>query len=213
MKKVLLLTLPLALICTSCSLFGGTSESFTIGAGETGIYIGDDGKVLYSFAEDFGKDYYNKDDLKKIIEDEISSFNSKNSKDAELDEFDVDDNVAKAKIEFDSTDDFITYRKQFEGASETDMFIGSIKSALANGFDISGEFIKVDDGKVTKDVEISSIITGLDEEIVIVHNRVKLEIKDAKIEYVSSNCKINDGVVTVVEQNSEYEVAYVVYSK
>ena len=214
MRKIFSFMLPaMAFICTACSFFGGSSESFSLSAGETGIYIDSDGKVTYSFAEDFGKDYYNKDDLKKIIDDEIDSYNSKNSKSAELDEFEVEDNVARAKLKFDSCDDLISYRTQFEGVAKDELYIGSIKNAVAQDMEIAGEFIKVTDGKTSQEILISREIKKMDSNIVIVHHQTKLEIADAKIEYVSSNCNIDNGVITVKEQNSEHEVAYVVYSK
>ena len=73
--------------------------------------------------------------------------------------------------------------------------------------------VVISDGKITQETAISSTIKDLDMNIIAVHQQMKIEIDGINVEYLSSNCKISDGIVSVVEQEVENEVAYIVYSK
>lgn len=214
MRKSILGIISMAALVT-VSLCGCSSKNevgdITVNAGESAIYIEDDGTVSYAMSEAFGQEYYDKGDLEDMIEDEIDEFNvgpyASSTESADLDSFSVKDDVATAIITFETIDDYVGYVRAYNGKSEKEMFIGKISDALDSEIKISGDFTEVKDGASTENTIKGSKIKEMDSNIIVVDEKLKVQLESKTIQYTSSNCIVKDGIVTV----NDSEPAYIVY--
>ena len=74
MKKLMsfIMAIVLVLSMTAC---GHTVGKIDLNKNQSAIYIKDDGSVTYAVSESFDKEYYNKDELKSKIEEEVADYN------------------------------------------------------------------------------------------------------------------------------------------
>lgn len=182
----------------------------TVDAGESAIYLDQDGTVSYVMCEDFDKDYYDKGDLKEAIKQEIDDFNagpsSKETDSASLESFKVKDKKVTAIIEFKSTDDFVGYVKEYNREGDDEIFIGKISDAVDEGIKISGKFTEVKDGLVTEETIKGTEVKKLEDNIIVLKEQMLVQM-EGNIKYISENCTIEDGIVTITDD----EIAYIVY--
>lgn len=183
----------------------------TVSAGESAIYMEEDGAVSYAICESFDKEYYDKGDLKKLIEEEVDEFNvgpyASTTDAADFDSFQVKDDVATAIITFDTIDNFVSYIRNYNGKSEKEMFIGTISEAQDKGIKIVGDFTEVKDGASGEETVKGKAIRELDSNIIVVSDKVLVQLENKEIQYTSANCTVKDGIVTV----NDDEKAYIIY--
>lgn len=97
MKKIIIvvMSIVLAIGLTAC---GSTVGDIDLEAGQSAIYIQEDGVVSYAVSETFEQDYYDKGDLKDKIEEEVAAYNDSSEasvNDAiKIEEFDVSKDTA-----------------------------------------------------------------------------------------------------------------------
>lgn len=206
---LLLITLITVCVC-GCSKKNKVGD-ITVNPGESAIYIEEDGTVSYAICEAFDQEYYDKDDLKDLIEDEIEEFNvgpyASSTKSADVDSFQVKDDAATAIITFESIQDYVNYVQHCNGQEEDEIFVGKISDALDSDIKISGEFTVVKDGAATEETVKGTAIKELDSNIIVVNEKLIVQLENKEIEYISANCTIADGIVTVTDD----ETAYIVY--
>ena len=190
---------------TAC---GNTVGDMDLEAGESGIYIQEDGIVSYAVSETFDKEYYDENDLEEKIDAEVEDYNSNGqasvSDALKVDDFDVSGDVATLVLEFATDYDLLNYFKNYNNI-ESDMFyIGSIE----NNTDctIKGDFVSPDNEQTAKGKEIR---TMTEEHILIVNEQYKVQI-DGTVSYISTNCSIDeDGIVTTAK--ADEGTSYIVY--
>lgn len=208
MKKIFAIILSCAIILgvTGCGKIVGDMD---IAAGQSAIYIKEDGTICYAVAEKFDKDYYDKKELEKQIEAEIKKYN--NYKDASvddalsLDKFKVKKNVAIAVFEFATVYDFNVYGKDFNKFDTERFYVGSI--AGNSDCKIEGDFLSPDKKKSATAKEIKKMS---DADIIIVDSQYKIEIEGI-VHYMSDNCSVDEkGIVTTSKKDGE--LSYVIYS-
>lgn len=189
----------------------------TVGAGESAVYIQENGKVSYAIGEAFDQDYYDKKELKNLIKEEIKTFNE-DKHSAKLNSYWVENKLVTAIMTFSSIDEYLDYVYDCNGVAKEDFFIGGISDALANDYEIVGEFTKVEDGALSQDTALSSDIKNMAFDIVILKTPAKFQVENGDIKYVSSNCKVDNNIVTVGDDlcsnaDGEQECTYIIYSQ
>ena len=202
---VLVLIIIMTLGLTGC---GGTIGDMDIEAGESAIYIQEDGKVSYAFSEKFDKKYYDEDSLEEAINTEVEEYNSgsrasvKNA--IEVDSFKVKDKVATAVLDFETAYDFLSYVKYYNNIESDKFYIGLIEEN--SDCKIKGDFVSADKKEKVTEKEIKKM---KDSNILIVSEAYKVQL-DEDVKYISTNCSIDeDGIITTGK--AEDGLSYIVY--
>ena len=87
------------------------------------------GSVRVTTVEDFAQDYYDASELKKMIREEIASYNETNGAGSvKQSEYSVTDGKAKAVLTYQSVSDYQSF-------NHTTMFVGTVQEAEDQGFD------------------------------------------------------------------------------
>lgn len=204
-EKVFALSMVLA-IATMITGCGSKIGDIKLDAGQTGIYVTEDNEINYSVCEKFDKDYYDKDELEKAIDNEVSDYNNSGKasvKDAaKVEDFSVSDDKATAIISFETAYDFNTYAKEYNKEDMDKFFVGTVAdNSLCK---IKGDFVSADK-RVKKTAE--DIKQNNKYNIIIISYQTKVQV-ESEVKYISTNCTINkDGVVTTAKD----ETSYIVY--
>lgn len=102
---------------------------------ENTISVDKKGKITYTVVEDFGKNFYDAEELQKEIEEEIDAYNQNfSTAHLELKAFEVADGVAKLQTSFDEA-------KYYADYSGMTLFLGTVAEAEGSGYDLSGEYM------------------------------------------------------------------------
>lgn len=154
------------------------------------VYLMEDGKVVANSVEAFDENVYSKDDLKGYIKEVVNTYNADHQDAIKQKSLKVKDGKATLVMEYASVNDF----EKFEG---TDIFVGSLAEAIAEGYTFEGDFANVADGKV-KFATSDEFLSG-DYKVVIIKANVNVSLEEAQICYVSSENteSVKDGIVTI----------------
>lgn len=185
-----------------------TKDKLSVSSGQSGIYLAADNTVTYVIAEEFDKKYYDEDDLKEIIKDEVKSFNYSNDSSSgvamSLEKLKIKNKTATATFNFATIEDFISYSVNYNNTEKENLFIGSIEEADKNKVSISGNFKSI--SNTGKTIEADELLKE-DCNIVVVSEEMQIVIEHG-IKFVSENVVIEDEktVYTVPD-----EVSYIIY--
>lgn len=126
MKKWIVLMIS---ICSSILICGCGSQNADIN--ETTLIVNKNGKVTDAIVESFDTAYYNADELRSMIDEELDEYRklSGSKENAVLSDFEVVQGVARVLIEFASPEDYAS----FNGVS---FFYGTISEAYEAGYDL-----------------------------------------------------------------------------
>ncbi|MEG0963345.1 MAG: hypothetical protein RR139_11680 [Lachnospiraceae bacterium] len=205
MKKIIsigLVGIMLAGLLTAC----GTS----LKADCDTVYVKKNGTVIGAAVEEFEKDYYDADELKTFIEDEVAQYQKEHEKKSvKIHEFSVKDKTAKLFIKFKGY-------KDYQDFNNVTLFTGTVPQALAAGYDFATEFRKVKDTKLGDTVDNSKILSS-DDKVVVLSEKIDVKV-DGTIKYVSSaNVKIKSKDLVslqsqeTAETGNELSLVYVIY--
>ena len=174
--------------------------NISLKTGETGFYLQKDGTVEYEIYEDFGEGYYDKKELKNKIKDEIDAFNaggsSKSLHSAKLQYFGVSDKKVKVIIKFATATDFMNYLIECNEEESSTTYIGKISGAIAAGIPFKGEFTEISINEPTGAVAKGKEIREMDLNVIAIKEKMKVQL-DAPVKYISDNCTIKDGIVSI----------------
>lgn len=208
MKKIMILVMSIVLTIglTAC---GSTVGDIDLEAGQSAIYIQEDGVVSYAVAETFDKDYYEEDDLEGKIEAEVAAYNDSDEasvNDAiKLDEFDVSGDMATMVLEFATNYDFLEYVMDYNKVDKSKFYNGTISGN--SNCKIKGDFVSPDGKETIKGKEVSKMSEA---DILIVDEAYKVQIK-GKVLYTSTNCTIDeDGIISTAKADDG--MSYIVYT-
>lgn len=195
MKKTGLVLLFIALLAglTGC---GSTFETK-----ESAVYVKGNGTVLEASIEPFGESYYNKEDLEAFVKKSVDDYTKEHGSDSvSFTELEVEKNIATLYLKYDSGKDF----EQFHGEK---FFCGTMAEAMAAGYTMAGNFLKVEDGKIGKEVTTNDMEDDLN--VVIMKERMGVQVSGT-ICYVSNNVTIVDDetVSPVKDENGNVLSSY-----
>ena len=175
MKKIISMCL---LMVMSVLFFSGCNKSLNVD--ENTVYINKKGKVIGAVIENFDKDYYNAEELEQFIHSRVEEYTLKNGEESvEIQDFSVESGIARLNMVYDGY-------SHYAGFNEIQMFVGSIPQAMAEGYDFSGEFRKVEDGELKSEVDKSEVTSNFEYKVVILSEKVNVKV-DGTILYVSSD--------------------------
>lgn len=158
MKKIIIvvMSIVLAIGLTAC---GSTVGDIDLEAGQSAIYIQEDGVVSYAVSETFEQDYYDKGDLKDKIEEEVAAYNDSSEasvNDAiKIEEFDVSKDTATMVLEFATNYDFLEYMKSYNKIDSSKFYNGTITGN--SDCKIKGDFVSTDGKETIKGKEVSKM--------------------------------------------------------
>lgn len=197
----LLLAIVLAFSLTGCgNKFEPTEDS---------VRINKSGEVNGVIIEAFDKDYYDSEELKSVIDESISSYNtSAGSEKVSLKKFQVENEVAEVFIDYKSVEDY-------EEFNEVTFFVGSVVDAVTAGFAFDKEFYEVKDGEILSDhtLPVADITSNPDFKILILEEDIEVVVP-GNICYVSSNVELRGKkTAKVLENLSEDSIllSYIIY--
>lgn len=164
------------ILLTGCT---GSNEDYD----ETTVIIDKKGGITHRIVESFDKDYYNEDELRQDINDELADYcRDKDDNAARLDSLEIKEGVATAQIKFEGWADYA-------GFNEVDFFYGTINEAIENDYptDVTLKGRGDDDetiGKYEFEALGSNMIVVVSEPVVVTLPR--------KIAYTTANIDVID---------------------
>ena len=120
---------------------------------ENTIAVDKKGVITYTVVEDFGKDFYDIEELRRDIEEEIENYNRNFGSDPlKLKTLEADEGKAVMQLEFSEAR---YYEEYYTDYSKATLFVGTLEEAEEAEYDLSGEFMGAD-GSLTDLSQISS---------------------------------------------------------
>lgn len=198
MKKLsqLIIILVAAVMMVGCA---GTS----VAEQGNSVQIEKDGTITGSLVDVLDQSYYDVEELKSMIVDEIAEANNaQGSTVVELSDYKCDDagNV-KVKIKYVNTDAYIA----FNGKT---FFSGDAVTAK-DTYGLNGNFLNVQDGKLTTD----EAVVSEDAKVVVLSENLNVYVP-GKIVAITDNVEITgkkSASVKLADEDGEEELAYIVY--
>lgn len=205
MKKIISISLACLL---AAGLFSACGDSLV--ADRDTVYVQKKGKIICAAISDFDKDYYDEGELKSYVEERVQAYQTEHGdKSVEIDEFTVDDKVAKLYMKYKDCD-------TYQDFNEVTLFSGTVPQALAAGFTFNTEFTQIENGEATGSVENTTVMDS-DCKVVILSEKIDVKV-DGEIQYISSDyttVKAKDTVsIEIPEEEgdgAEMSLVYVVY--
>ena len=150
---------------------------------ETTVSIDKKGKITHEIIESFDKDYYNEDELRSLIDDELSEYcrSKSNDKAAKLASLEIKEGMAEAEIDFESFEDYASF-------NEVDFFYGTVKEAMAKEYPTDVTLKSADDDSTIGKYEFESLGDNM---IVVVSEPVTVRLP-GKIAYSTANIDVVD---------------------
>lgn len=194
-KFIALITMMILSLCLLC----GCGNKYN--ALESTVFVLKNGKVVSTDVEQFSTDTYSEDELKKYVDGAIEEYNDKNGKKSvKLKKLSIDENVAVLTIEYEN---FEHYAK-FNG---TDFFVGTIAETLAQGYEFSEDFAKIDGDKI-EECSADEITNLSGYNVAVIRNNVCLKVY-GDIEYATiENTKyVDKNTISIKETNNLLQTA------
>lgn len=183
---ILLLLAVLTVVLAGCGKKGDSYD-------ETTVIINKKGEITHRIVEAFDKGYYNEDELREDINDELSEYcKDKDEKAARLVSLEIKDGMAAAQISFAKPEDYAAF-------NEVDFFYGSVDEAIEQQYttDVTLKGSGNDEEPIGK-LEFEAL--G-DKMIVIVSEPVVYEVP-GKIAYTTANIEILDDTTARMASDS-----------
>ncbi|TGY91476.1 hypothetical protein E5329_20845 [Petralouisia muris] len=205
MKKFISISL---VILVLAGLLTGCGKSLE--ADRDTVYIQKKGNVVSAAIADFDKDYYDDEELKNYIDERVAEYQEEHGKGSvSIDEFSVEDGVARLFIKYDSCE-------EYQNFNEVTLFSGTIPQALAEGYNFEEEFTEIENGEAAGSADRDAI-ADLDAKVIILSEKVDVKV-DGTIQYVSSRYTTMKAKDTVsiqlpeeAEDGEESALVYVIY--
>lgn len=195
-------TLLVVFLILSCMAFGGCGTTENSGKiSETTLIIGRKDTVTNVIVEPFDKDYYSKDALETFFKETISDFSVKNHDGSvTLSDIAVENQVAKATLEFDSAD---TYSKFYNN----NFFIGTLNDAYDKGYNLDVTLKAVDGSGTIGKLELMEMKDG---KILITDEQLCIRT-ESKILYTSANVEVIDKKYVRISSDSSGNAYLILY--
>lgn len=195
-KKILLLSLALAAF-----LLGGCSSTGNIE--QNTIVVKKDGTVLGAILEDFSDSKYVSDELKAMLEEEISAYNSQAGEGKiTLDTYEItEDKKVKIIMNYASCEDYAGFNDEI-------MFTGMISEAYEAGYEFADMESVTGDGAFLGKADV---LEKGSMKIVIFSEPVHVRV-NGKISYVSAGVSLVDKKeAAALDEEGTIEQFYVIY--
>ena len=188
----------LLLLAATAVLLAGCSMKFS--AEEDSVYVNKKGEVLGAIVESFDKDYYDKDELQDMLEQEVVEFNAENGKDSvEVDSFKVSGGSVKIIMNYSNWADYAHF-------NDVQFFAGKVSDIQGKNYGTNVSFVSIDGSE-------TAALDDIDGDYYVILLEEKLVVQTpGKIVYVSDNVTVEGEKLARVNEDAS-GLAYVIYSK
>ena len=168
--------------------------------GENTVEVSQKGWIKATVHETFDKDYYDKDELQDMLEQEVVEFNAENGKDSvEVDSFKVSGGSVKIIMNYSNWADYAHF-------NDVQFFAGKVS-------DIQGKNYGTNVSFVSRDGSETAALYDIDGDYYVILLEEKLVVQTpGKIVYVSDNVTVEGEKLARVNEDAS-GLAYVIYSK
>lgn len=174
------------------------------------VFIEKSGSVISVDTDVLDKDYYSAEELESYIKEQVEDYTAANGETVEMTSFDVEDNWARLKLEYDSYEDYA----KFNGI---ELFVGTVVTAQAEGYDFDTEFYDVsadeEEGNA-KTLSKDEVLADDDSKVAVIRANVNVQVPGTILYVSASNVKTEskDTVsITGEGANEEAELTYIIY--
>ncbi|HAR92308.1 MAG TPA: hypothetical protein DCR28_04390, partial [Eubacterium sp.] len=181
MRKIALFLVSMAMmvVLVGCNPMG----DIELNAGNSGIYVEDDGAIKYGSCEKFDKKYFNEDQLEDEIDTEVADFNKSKYSSVDdacsVEKFQANSKEASLVLDFVTTYDFKNYMLNYAGFEEDGFYIGPISDN--DKCEIEGIFKKPNSKKIVSAKEVKE----MKDCILVTYTPFKVQVK-GDIKYIST---------------------------
>lgn len=188
-----------AVLLLVLSLAGCSSEEGPVVHDSQAITINAEGGVLCELVEGFEKDYYDVDELKSIVSEEISEFNKERlrSDAAQLVEIKKAGDNVRMSIQFATTSDFMEFGDGL-------LVYDTVTSARDAGYTFSGDLKDKNDEKIT-----TKALSGLQDAHVVICDQIYTIETPYDIKYHSSGVSLAGKRTAVPEQGAKLPIVLI----
>lgn len=172
-KKIIAISILVLMLglCTGC---GKKYE-----AKKSTLFIESDGGVVSKDIEAFDTHEYSKSKFEKYVNSRIDSYNDQvDSKAIKLKELEFKNDMVSLTLSYKSYKDYSKF-------NNIELFVGSISDAIAEGYSMDTNFVKVEDNKPVSKVSCNKILENNSDKIVIIKANTRIKI-DGSIKYTSA---------------------------
>lgn len=168
----------IGMVLVLCTVFfSGCGSTFS--ADENTVYVQKNGKVVTVDIDDLDQDYYDEEELKNFVDDEITAYTDEHGKGTvKLSDLTVKDGTAVLKMQYKTAEDYTAF-------NGIELYQGSVVKALAAGYDFDASFSKVEDGSMAVSVDRKEILEEDSLKAVIIKADIDVKV-DGEILYVST---------------------------
>lgn len=199
MKKVMSTFLVLIL---SCTVLAGCSSGKD--ADTDTLFVEKKGAIVEVSVGDFDKDYYDEDEFKQYIKDEIAAYkDGDGTGSVKLDKITIAEDGAKLAMKYSDSEAYTAFVGE-------EIFTGTIVQAIAAGYDFNVDFKTVEDAEVKDAVDKSDVISNDDYHVAIVTKAIDVNVSGT-ICYVSDGVKIKDKSTATIEESQDAVFNYIIY--
>lgn len=186
-RRILYILLMISLfIFTSCN---GNQDLIAKDIQVNTLLVNKNGAVQSAIVGDFDKPYYNEEEIKNFVDEEVTGYNETKTKDAvTIKSFEIKDNIAKIILKFSSIEHYATFN-QVEAAYLT------TKEALKRK-DIPDEFINEKDGETISKEEA---LNDDKYKVIIISEPLDIRV-DGKVKCYANSVLLNDKAVHSAEE-------------
>ena len=187
-KKIyyVMIATALSLLLSACGS-GKEAEDESVST----LSVEKNGKIISKIIEDFDEDYYYEDELKEMIETEVSAYNKQaDTESITFNSCEKSENAVVVQMTYRTAEDY----SKFNGEV---FFFGTIQEAYKEGYDLN---IRLTDAANTQTIGKDDILNMGDKHIIISNEKVRVSsYKD--IGYTS------EGVVLIGENKADLPAA------
>ena len=197
MKKVYFLAIITLLLVFLCGCSDNRDD------GKSNLLISKNAEVTMRIRESFNEDYYNIDELREMLQSEVSEYNAQTGeslievKKAEV----TGSGYTDIEIVFSSGKDYARFNNE-------DMFIGSGLQADVQGWNLSVILTDPSDSAATIG---QTDLKQLDDDTLMISNYSENIYLPSKVKYVSDNVTVLDDKKSVKKNSEDSGLIYVVY--
>lgn len=176
------------------------------------IFIEKKGKITSIDVENLDKEYYDASELEEYIAKHVEEYTSSNGDTVKKASFDVEEGVAKLRMEYDSYEDYA----KFNGV---ELYSGTLLKAQAEGYDFEAEFYAVPDdfekaSGAQSAVGKDEVLADEDNKVVILKANMDVSVPGDILFVSAKDTKVTDKrtvSVTGEGANEEAELTYIIY--
>ena len=167
-----------------------------------------DGSITVTTFEDFPETRYDKNELKKAVEQEVSDYNERSSRKAvKVQELKVNDGKASSVIEYESWQDF----HDFNGGAM--LYYGTVDGITGLGWDLSRLLRQPSLQNSNRILNAATLDTLGDRYLIYVSEPMVLDFEGDPL-FITDGCKIEeDGIVRVPDYTSESQPAIILFDR